>query len=434
MKKSDEVNMKELEKAILEINKEDDIEPEFIVETVIDALKIAYKEHSETEEEPEVIINSDGMLEISVNKKIVEKPENPGEITLKEAKKLVTKKKEKDALKVGDDLKVSVNPKSFGRIAAQRAKQIVFQRIREREKDLRFEEYTEKLGEIVTGLIQKAGKLVIVDIGNLEAVMPEFEQIPTERYEVNQKIRVYIKSVRRGDKDEVQVMVSRADKDFVKKLFEYEIPELDEGLVEIKSVARDPGKRTKIAAYSSNPNIDPVGTLVGQKGIRIQNIINELSGERIDVVEYSEDPMNFISSALLPAEIRAVDIDEDKKFAQVIVSQKELVPAIGKGGQNVKLASALTGYKIDIKTEEQFRQMLQNMEYGEDKFEKEINDDESLVYTPEDIEEERTAAKIDLNEKAEEQEEEKEEDKNKKIAAGKLSAKSVQKEEIKGEE
>lgn len=433
MKKSDEVNMKELEKAILEINKEDDIEPEFIVETVIDALKIAYKEHYETEEEPEVIINNDGMLEIKVNKKIVKKPENPGEITLEEAKKLVTKKKEKDALKEGDDLKVSINPKSFGRIAAQRAKQIVFQRIREREKDLRFEEYTEKKGEIVTGLVQKAGKLVIVDIGNLEAVMPEFEQIPSERYEVNQKIRVYIKSVRRGDKDEVQVMVSRADKDFVKKLFEYEIPEIDEGLVEIKSVARDPGKRTKIAAYSSNPNIDPVGTLVGQKGIRIQNIINELSGERIDVVEYSEDPMNFISSALLPAEIRAVDIDEDKKFAQVIVSQKELVPAIGKGGQNVKLASALTGYKIDIKTEEQFRQMLQNMEYGEDKFEKEINDDENLIYSPEDIEEDRKAAKIDLNEKAEEQEDKKE-DKNKKIAAGKLSAKSVQKEEIKGEE
>lgn len=143
--------------------------------------------------------------------------------------------------------------------------------------------------------------------------------------------------------------------------------------------------------------------------------------------------MNFISSALLPAEIRAVDIDEDKKFAQVIVSQKELVPAIGKGGQNVKLASALTGYKIDIKTEEQFRQMLQNMEYGEDKFEKEINDDENLIYSPEDIEEDRKAAKIDLNEKAEEQEDEKE-DKNKKIAAGKLSAKSVQKEEIKGEE
>lgn len=433
MKKSDEVNMKELEKAILEINKEDDIEPEFIVETVIDALKIAYKEHYETEEEPEVIINNDGMLEIKVNKKIVKKPENPGEITLEEAKKLFSKKKEKDALKEGDDLKVSINPKSFGRIAAQRAKQIVFQRIREREKDLRFEEYTEKKGEIVTGLVQKAGKLVIVDIGNLEAVMPEFEQIPSERYEVNQKIRVYIKSVRRGDKDEVQVMVSRADKDFVKKLFEYEIPEIDEGLVEIKSVARDPGKRTKIAAYSSNPNIDPVGTLVGQKGIRIQNIINELSGERIDVVEYSEDPMNFISSALLPAEIRAVDIDEDKKFAQVIVSQKELVPAIGKGGQNVKLASALTGYKIDIKTEEQFRQMLQNMEYGEDKFEKEINDDENLIYSPEDIEEDRKAAKIDLNEKAEEQEDEKE-DKNKKIAAGKLSAKSVQKEEIKGEE
>lgn len=418
MKKSDEVNMKELEKAILQIKDEDEIEPEFIVETLISALKIAYKEHYETEEEPDVIINDEGVLEISVTKKIVDKPENETEITLKEAKKMYSKKKDKETLSVGDEIKISINPKDFGRIAAQRAKQIVFQRMREREKELRFEEYTNKTGEIVTGLVQKVGRLVIVDVGNLEAVMPKPEQIEKENYYVNQKLRVYIKNVRRGKKDEVQVMVSRSDKNFVKRLFEYEIPELDEGLVEIKSVAREPGERSKVAVYSSNPNIDPVGTLVGQKGIRIQNIINELGGERVDVVEYSDDLTSYISSALLPAEIMAIDINEEEKFAQVIVSEKELIPAIGKGGQNVKLASALTGYKIDIKTEAQFRKILEN----------------NLLDSKEDMEEENVE-KIDLSEKEENIEEDKElEDKDKKIAAGDLKAAKVTKEEISDEE
>lgn len=418
MKKIEDVNMKELEKAILEINEEDEIEPEFVVESLITALKAAYKEHFGTENEPEVIINDKGILEINVTKKIVEKPEDDNEITLEEAKKL--KKTGKNKLKIGDEINVKISPKSFGRIAAQKAKQIILQKMREKEKEIRYDEYTNKMGEIVTGLVQKTGNLVIVDIGNLEAVMPRYEQVKNENYYVNQKIRVYIKSVRKAQKGDVQVMVSRSDKNFVKRLFEYEIPELDEGLVEIKSIARDAGDRTKLAVYSSNPNIDPVGTLVGQKGMRIQNIINELDGERIDVIEWSEDPMKFISSALLPADIMAIDINEEEKFAQVIVSEKQLSVAIGKAGQNVKLAATLTGYKIDIKTEEQFRKILENMEYGEDEFEKEINNEKELTFEPED----ENINKIDLNEEVEEEKE----NKNKKILEGSLKSKEVSKE------
>ena len=418
MKKIEDVNMKELEKAILEINEEDEIEPEFVVESLITALKAAYKEHFGTENEPEVIINDKGILEINVTKKIVEKPEGDAEISLEEAKKL--KKTGKNKLKIGDEINVKISPKSFGRIAAQKAKQIILQKMREKEKEIRYDEYTNKMGEIVTGLVQKTGNLVIVDIGNLEAVMPRYEQVKNENYYVNQKIRVYIKSVRKAQKGDVQVMVSRSDKNFVKRLFEYEIPELDEGLVEIKSIARDAGDRTKLAVYSSNPNIDPVGTLVGQKGMRIQNIINELDGERIDVIEWSEDPMKFISSALLPADIMAIDINEEEKFAQVIVSEKQLSVAIGKAGQNVKLAATLTGYKIDIKTEEQFRKILENMEYGEDEFEKEINNEKELTFEPED----ENVNKIDLNEEVEEEKE----NKNKKILEGSLKSKEVSKE------
>lgn len=405
MKNSEEVNMKELEKAIMEINKEDDIAPEQVVEYLITALKAAYKEHYETEVEPDVIINDKGTLEINVVKTIVENPSKEEEISLEDAQKLKRTKKEKEALKIGDQISVKISPKSFGRIAAQKAKQIILQKMREKEKELRYEEYTEKTGEIVTGLVQKVGNLVIVDIGNLEAAMPKLEQVKTEEYKVNQKLRVYIKNARQVEKGNVQVLVSRSDKNFVKRLFEYEIPELDEGLVEIKSIAREAGERTKIAVYSSNPNIDPVGTLVGQKGMRIQNIINELNGERIDVIEWSEDPMQFIASALLPAEVLAIDIHEDEKFAQVIVEDKELSVAIGKAGQNVKLAATLTGYKIDIKTEEQFRKILENKALG--------------------IEEEDTNnKKIDLNEKVE-----KEEEKTLNAYQGDLGAKTVSKEE-----
>ena len=188
--------------------------------------------------------------------------------------------------------------------------------------------------------------------------MPLKEQIPTEQYIVNDKIKAYVVDVEKGEKGSPQVIVSRSHPDFVRKLLEFEIPEIYEGIIEIKSIAGDPGKRSKIAVYSQDPNIDPVGSCVGQKGIRIQNIINELNGEKIDVIEWSPDISIFIASSLLPAKIMAVDEIEEEKFAQVIVPDDELSLAIGKAGQNARLAAKLTGWKIDIKSESQFREIL----------------------------------------------------------------------------
>lgn len=251
-------------------------------------------------------------------------------------------------------------PKDFGRIAAQTAKQVIIQKLREAERDIIFTEFNDRKGEIVSGLIQKADKnIVVMDLGKLEGVMPAKEQIPTEKYRVNDKIKGYVLDVQRGAKGAPQVIVSRSHPDFVKKLLEFEIPEIYEGVIEIKSVSRDAGYRSKVAVYSPDENIDPVGSCVGQKGVRIQNVINELNGEKIDVIEWNEDPSIYISSALLPAKILAVDIKQEERFAQVIVPDDQLSLAIGKSGQNARLAAKLTNWKIDIKSETQFRQMLE---------------------------------------------------------------------------
>ena len=208
--------------------------------------------------------------------------------------------------------------------------------------------------------------------------MTQKEQIPTEHYHVNDKIRACVIDVEKGLKGSTQVMISRAHNDFVRKLFELEIPEIYEGLIEIKSVSRDPGNRCKVAVYSQNPNIDPVGSCVGQKGIRIQNIINELSGEKIDVIEWNEDPSIYISSALLPAQVMAVDIKDEEHFAQVIVPDDQLSLAIGKAGQNARLAARLTGWKIDIKSESQFREMIEKMQNETEETVEEKEEDKSI--------------------------------------------------------
>ena len=224
-----------------------------------------------------------------------------------------------------------------------------------------FSEFNNRKGEILSGIIQKAdGNVVVVDLGKLEGIMPLKEQVPTEKYRVNDKIRAYVIDVTRGIKGNPQVIISRSHPDFVRKLFEFEIPEIYEGVIEIKSVSRDAGNRSKVAVYSPNENIDPVGSCVGQKGLRIQNIITELNGEKIDVIEWNEDPAIYISAALLPAKVLAVDIKEEKE-AQVIVPDDQLSLAIGKAGQNARLAARLTGWKIDIKSETQFREMLEKM-------------------------------------------------------------------------
>ena len=352
------IDMKALLKAMDEIEKSENISKEFLLEALKAALEAAYKENYETEEDVKIIIDEKkGILNLVSEKKVVEKVEDEiHEITLEEAKKFDKK------AKIGDIVEEIIKPKDFGRIAVQKGKQIIIQKLREKEKDVRFEEYNSKIGEIVLGSVQKVGNVVVLDLGKLEGIMPQKEQSQVEEYRVNQKLRVYVQAVNRNEKGEVQVIVSRTSPEFVRKLFEYEIPEIAEGLIEIKSVSRDAGSRSKIAVYSKNENIDPVGSCVGQKGIRIQNIINELNGEKIDVVEWNEDPATYIASALLPASILAVDIHEEETFAQVIVPDDQLSLAIGKGGQNVRLAANLTFWKIDIKSESQFREIIEALQ------------------------------------------------------------------------
>ena len=351
--KSNENN--ELIRALDELEKERGISKDYLLESLEVALVAAYKKNFDSAENVKVEIDSQtGEIHVYAQKEVVETVENSQlQISLEDAKKI-----EKKA-KIGDIINIETKPKDFGRIAAGAAKQHVIQKVREAERNMIFDEYNDRKGEIVTGIIQKADKgTVVLDLGKLEGIMPLKEQIPTEHYHVNDKIKAYVLSVEKGLKGAPQVLVTRSHPDVIKKLFELEIPEIYEGLIEVKAVSRDPGYRSKVAVYSKNPDIDPVGSCVGAKGIRIQNIINEMNGEKIDVIEWSEDPATFICAALLPAHVMAVDIKEDEKFAQVIVPDEELSLAIGKGGQNARLAVKLTNWKIDIKSETQFRELM----------------------------------------------------------------------------
>ncbi len=360
------IDSSELIIAMDELEKEKGIKKEYLLEAIETALVTAYKRNFDSAENVKVTMDKEtGEIHVYAEKDIVERPEDVEnsklQICLDEAKKI------NKTLEIGDKAEIEQVPKNFGRIAAQTAKQVIVQKIREASRNFLFDEFNERKGEIVSGIVQKAdGGIVVLDLGKLEGVMPVKEQIPTEKYKVNDKIRAYILDVERGVKGSPQVIVSRANNDFVRKLFELEIPEIYEGLIEIKGVSRDPGNRCKLAVYSQNENIDPVGSCVGQKGIRIQNIINELNGEKIDVIEWSEDPAIYISAALLPAEVMAVDVKAEEKFAQVIVRDDQLSLAIGKSGQNARLAARLTNWKIDIKSESQFREMLAKLN-GEQK-------------------------------------------------------------------
>mgnify|MGYP003369762451 FL=1 len=354
------INSTELISAMNELEKENGIQKDYLLDAIQTALVTAYKRNYDCEEE-NVKITMDretGEIHIYLQKEVVEEVENDKtQISLENAKKLDAK------YKVGDIIEKELVPKNFGRIAAGTAKQVIVQKIREASREFLYNEFNERKGEIVSGIIQKAdGGVVVVDLGKIEGIMTIKEQIPTEKYHVNDKIRACIVDVEKGQKGSTQVMISRACNDFVRKLFELEIPEIYEGIIEIKSVSRDAGNRCKVAVYSQNPDIDPVGSCVGQKGIRIQNIINELNGEKIDVIEWNEDPSIYISSALLPAQVMAVDIKEEEKFAQVIVPDDQLSLAIGKAGQNARLAAKLTNWKIDIKSESQFRKMIEEMQ------------------------------------------------------------------------
>ena len=368
------IDNKELILALEELEKEKGIKKEYVLESIETALVTAYKRNFDSLENVKVDIDHNtGATHIYAIKEVMEKANDDAlEITLEDAHKI------NKELKIGDSVEVEIVPKDFGRIAAQTAKQVIIQKLREVERDVIFNEFNDRKGEIVSGIIQKADKnIVVMDLGKLEGVMPRKEQVPTEHYHVNDKIKGYVLDVEKGQKGAPQVIVSRSHPDFVRKLLEFEIPEIYEGVIEIKSISRDPGNRSKVAVYSPDPNIDPVGSCVGQKGVRIQNVINELNGEKIDVIEWNEDPSTYIASALLPAQILAVDVKEKEKFAQVIVPDDQLSLAIGKSGQNARLAAKLTNWKIDIKSETQFREMLAKGQENNEAEESEIENSES---------------------------------------------------------
>lgn len=332
--------------AINQICEEKNISKDVVMEAVAAALVAAYKkDYGEKDQEVRVVINEEsGAIEVYVAKEVVEdEPENPYmQISLAQAQKL-----KKDA-KVGDIIEIMDLPADFGRIAAQTAKQVIVQRIREAERDMVFSEYKDKEGDIVNCSVQRIeGETVICDLGKASGVLFPNEQIPGERYYPNQRFRVYVVRVEQAAKGP-QIILSRSHPGMVKRLFETEVPEIPAGIVEVKAIAREAGQRTKIAVFSTEPGVDPVGSCVGQRGIRVQAVMNEIGGEKIDIILWDEDPKVFITNALSPAKIFEINIDEAEKKATVKVPEDQLSLAIGKSGQNVRLAAKLTGWNVDI--------------------------------------------------------------------------------------
>ena len=334
--------------ALDEIEKTKNISKDILLEAIEAALISAYKKNYNTNHN-NVVVNIDrdnGKVQVYIQKEVVETVEDElCQITLDEAKKY------SKVAEIGDTVNIEDTPAAFGRIAAQTAKQVVIQRINEAERSLIYDEFIAKENDIVTGVIQRFEKKnIFLDIGRTEAMLPASEQVPGEKYEFHQRMKVYLSEVRRTTKGP-QVTVSRAKAELVKKLFELEIPEIQDGTVEIKSIAREAGSRTKMAVWSNNENVDPIGACIGNKGLRVQNIVDELNGEKIDIVKYSPDIAEFIKESLNPAETVSLTINEEEKQAHIVVPYNQLSLAIGKEGQNARLAARLTGYKIDIKSD-----------------------------------------------------------------------------------
>ncbi|MFA6696869.1 MAG: transcription termination factor NusA [Eubacteriales bacterium] len=351
----------ELLNALDQICEEKGIEKAVLLEAIEVALVSAYKRNFGAAPNAEVSINPDtGEIKVFSLKKVVENVEDhTQEIDLENAKEI------NPEIELDEVIKIEVTPENFGRIAAQNAKQVVVQRIREAERGLVYEKFLEKENEIVTGLVQRLERrTVFVDLDKTEAIMPPNEQVPGEDYRVNNRIKVYVTEVKKTTKGP-QVIVSRTHPGLVKRLFEMEVPEILTGEVEIKNISREAGSRTKISVYSEDENIDPVGSCVGQRGMRVQQIVEELRGEKIDIIKWSDNAAEYIASALSPAKVISVELFEEEKSARVVVPDNQLSLAIGKEGQNARLAAKLTGWKIDIKSETQAAN-IDNLDNTED--------------------------------------------------------------------
>lgn len=339
--------------ALKEIVKDKGISEDLLFTTIEDALVAAYKKNyagptSSAQNVKVTIDRETGEIHVYSQKVVVEEVfDNVTEIGLEEAQEI------KPTYDLDDVVDFEVTPKNFGRVAAQLAKGVVTQRIREAERSIIYGEYKEKEYDIITGTVLREDKgNVFVNIGKLETAIGPNEQIPREKYKFNEKIKLYVVEVKNTSKG-AQIIVSRTHPGLVKRLFELEVPEIYEGVVEIKSISREAASRSKIAVVSHDENVDPMGACVGPKGARVQNIVNELKGEKIDIIKWSKNPEEFIENSLSPAKVLSVTVDEDKKSAKVIVDDSQLSLAIGKEGQNVRLAAKLTNWKIDIKSKSQ---------------------------------------------------------------------------------
>lgn len=339
--------------ALNQIEREKNIKKDVIIEALENSLLTACKKNFGSAQN--ITVNFDrekGDLKVLAEKEVVDKVEDPElQISLTDAMKYNVN------VNPGDKVQIEVTPKDFGRIAAQKAKQLVIQKIREAEKNILYNDYQEKQNELVTGTVQRVVKgMVIVEYDKVEAILAENEQVPGEVYTPNQSIKVYVLEVKQGTKSP-RVMVSRSHPELVKRLFEREVPEIYNGQVEIKSISREAGSRTKIAVYAKSQEIDPIGACVGHNGIRVNGIVEELNGEKIDIIPWSEDPVEFIAASLSPSKVVKVAVSKEEKSAKVVVPDYQLSLAIGKVGQNVRLAAKLTGYRIDIKSESQDKEL-----------------------------------------------------------------------------
>ena len=380
---------KELMGALDELEREKNISKETLLDAIEQSLIQAYKNHFGKADNVHVTINREtGDFSVYADRKVVEFVEDPAEeVSLVEAQKQNTN------AEVGDILKVPVHSDKFGRIATQNAKNVILQKIREEERKVLFDQYHGNEKEVVTGIVQRVvGHNVSVNLGKADAILAENEQVKGETFKPTERIKVYILEVKDTPKGP-RILVSRTHPGLVKRLFESEVAEVKDGTVEIKSIAREAGSRTKLAVWSNDPDVDPVGACVGVNGARVSAIVNELRGEKIDIINWDENPAILIENALSPAKVIAVMADPDEKPALVVVPDYQLSLAIGKEGQNARLAARLTGFKIDIKSETQARESGDFYDYDED-------DDE--YYEDDEYEESEESATEEISQDSEE--------------------------------
>ena len=374
---------KELMGALDELEREKNISKETLLDAIEQSLIQAYKNHFGKADNVHVTINREtGDFSVYADRRVVEYVEDPAEeVSLVEAQKQNTN------AEVGDILKVPVHSDKFGRIATQNAKNVILQKIREEERKVLFDQYHGNEKEVVTGIVQRVvGHNVSVNLGKADAILAENEQVKGETFKPTERIKVYILEVKDTPKGP-RILVSRTHPGLVKRLFESEVAEVKDGTVEIKSIAREAGSRTKLAVWSNDPDVDPVGACVGVNGARVSAIVNELRGEKIDIINWDENPAILIETALSPAKVIAVMADPDEKTALVVVPDYQLSLAIGKEGQNARLAAKLTGYKIDIKSESQAAELSEELDFGGDFDEMEDFDLEAPAEETEEVSE-----------------------------------------------